>query len=179
MYASSADLGQPFCSCCGYPPMGRWRSVAHRVCMRCEMGTVLRAPPGLAPRFYEPFVILDASLRLQAVSRRAEVVLRIDEPAAIDVPLTELLVCRTDPDQNNLAELVDRAIGGSRRTTAMQLRTIGDPPIDVVARVAGCGPPSAALLILTPLRTPRTRRRNQHTRRTTTSTTTPNPTATR
>ena len=31
-----------------------------------------------------------------------------------------------------------------------------DPSIEVVARVAGCGPPPAAVLILTPLRTSRT-----------------------
>ena len=72
MHASHAELSQAFCSHCGYPPIGRWRSLTHRVCMRCEMGMVLRAPPGLAPRFYEPFVIVDADLRLQAVSRRAE-----------------------------------------------------------------------------------------------------------
>lgn len=37
-----------------------------------EMGTVLHAPPGLQPPFDEPFVIVDARLRLQAVSRRAD-----------------------------------------------------------------------------------------------------------
>ena len=100
MHASRAELSQAFCSHCGYPPMGRWRSLTHRVCMRCEMGMVLRAPPGLAPRFYEPFVIVDADLRLQAVSRRAEVILKVDEPAAVDVPLAEVLVCRTDPGPN-------------------------------------------------------------------------------
>jgi hypothetical protein len=71
--------------------------------MRCEMRTVLRAPPGLQPRFCEPFVIVDAGLRLQAVSHDAEVMLRVDEPAAIDVPLAEFLVCRTDQDQIDLA----------------------------------------------------------------------------
>lgn len=158
MRASRADLSQAFCSYCGYPPMGGWRSRAHRVCMRCEMGTVLRAPPGLQPRFYEPFVIVDQRLRLQAVSRRAEATLRIDEPAAVNVPLAEFLVCRTDQDQADLAHLVGRAIGGSRLATRVQLHTVDEPTIAVAARVAGCGPPAGALLILTPLRTPRTRR---------------------
>ncbi len=158
MYASRADLSQAFCSYCGYPPMGRWRSLAHRVCRRCEMGTVLRAPLGLAPRFFEPFVIVDASLRLQAVSHHAEGLLKVDEPTAVDVPLAELLVCRTDQDQIDLAGLVARAVSGSRLAARVELRTIGDPPIEVVARVAGCGAPPAAVLILTPLRTPRSRR---------------------
>jgi hypothetical protein len=89
MHATRADLSQAFCSYCGYPPMGRWRSLAHRVCMRCEMGMVLRAPPGLAPRFYEPFVIVDLRLRLEAVSHHAEGMLKVDEPAAVGVPLAD------------------------------------------------------------------------------------------
>jgi hypothetical protein len=156
--ATRADLSQAFCSYCGYPPMGRWRSVAHRVCMRCEMGTVLSAPPGLRPRFYEPFVIVDPLLRLQAVSRRAEVMLAVDEPAAIDIALEEFLVCATVAEQLELADLVERAVDGSMLATRVQLRTADDPTIEVLARVAGCGPPAAAVLILTPLRTPRTSR---------------------
>ena len=40
-----------------------------------------------------------------------------------------------------------------------------DPSIEVVARVAGCGPPPAAVLILTPLRTSRMRRSERARRR--------------
>jgi hypothetical protein len=64
VHASRADLSPAFCSYCGYPPLGRWRSLAHRVCMRCEMGTVLRAPPGALSS-------LDASIG--AALRHAEV----------------------------------------------------------------------------------------------------------
>ncbi len=126
--------------------------------MRCEMGTVLRAPPGLQPRFYEPFVIVDSGLCIQAISHHAELMLMVDEPAAAGVPLEEFLVCHPSRDQIDLAGLVQRAVGGSRLTTRVELCTVGDPAIEVVARVACCGPPAAALLILTPLRTPRTRR---------------------
>ncbi len=166
MHAARADLSRAFCSYCGYPPMGRWRSLAHRVCMRCEMGTVLHAPPGLQPRFYEPFVIVDTHLRLQAVSRRAEVLLMVDEPAAVDVALAEFLVCRADQDHVDLADVVQYTVDGSRFATSVELRTVGDPGIDVVARVAGCGPPAAAVVILTPLRASRTRRSGSaHSRR--------------
>jgi hypothetical protein len=112
----------------------------------------------LTPRFHEPFVIVDPRLRLQAVSHHAEVTLGLDEPAAIDVPLAKFLVCRTERDQIDLARLVGRPRGGSRSVTSVALRTVGDPPIEVLARVAGWGPPPAAVLTLTPLRTPRTRR---------------------
>lgn len=158
MHTSRADLSQAFCSYCGYPPMGRWRSLAHRVCMRCGMGTVLRAPPGLAPRFYEPFVIVDPRLRIQSVSHHAEGMLKVDAATAIGVPLAEFLLCRTDRDQIDLAGLVERAVSGSRLATRVELSAAVEPPIEVVARVAGCGAPPSAVLILTPLRTPRSRR---------------------
>jgi hypothetical protein len=153
MSASRDDL-TPFCSYCGYPPLGRGRSPSHRVCSRCEMGAVLSAPAGSQPRFYEPFVIVDPALRLQAVSRRAEALLMVDEPAAVEVPLSEFLLCRTDQDQMELSGLVRHAVGGTRLAARVALRTVADPAMDVVTRVAGCGPPPAALLILTPLRTP-------------------------
>jgi hypothetical protein len=126
--------------------------------MRCEMGTVLRAPPGLQPRFYEPFVIVDSRLRLQAVSHHAEIMLAVDEPAAIDVPLEVFLSCHTIQDQIDLAGLVGRAVGGSRLAAKVEMRKVADTSIEVAGRIASCGPPPAALLILTPPRTPRTRR---------------------
>jgi hypothetical protein len=49
--------------------------------------------------------------------------------------------------------------------TRMELRTVGDPPIKVEASVAGCGPPPAAVLVLTPLRAVRTRRSERTQRR--------------
>ena len=58
-------------------------------------------------------MIVDQYLRLAAVSRQAEVMLGVDEPAAIDVPLAAFLVCRTNQGQIDLADLVGRAIGGS------------------------------------------------------------------
>src|ERR1700759_1871708 len=137
MHTSRADRSQAFCGYCGYPPMGRWRGLAHRVCMRCEMGTVLSTPPGLQPRFYEPFVIVDAGLRLQAVSPHAEVMLAVEEPAAVELPLEQFLFCRNDHDQLDLAGLVGRAIGGSRLATRVEMRSVGDPALEVVARIAG------------------------------------------
>ena len=103
-------------------------------------------------------MIVDSGLCIQAISHHAELMLMVDEPAAAGVPLEEFLVCHPSRDQIDLAGLVQRAVGGSRSTARVELCTVGDPAIEVVARVACCGPPAAALLILTPLRTPRTRR---------------------
>src|SRR5207245_103251 len=108
---SRADLSQAFCSYCGYPPVARWRSRAHRVCMRCQTGILLHAPLEARPLCHEVFVIVDERLRLQAVSHHAERVLMIDEPTALNAPLENLLSSNNgDHDQVRLAELVKQAI---------------------------------------------------------------------
>ena len=146
-YASRADLSHAFCSYCGYPPMGPWRVRAHRVCMRCQMGVVLRAPAGAEPRHDAPFLIVDRQLAVQAVSRHAEVVLSVDEPAGIGTPLGELLIC----DDVEVALLVELAIARGAPSSGLELRAVAHPEIRLHVRVTACGPPPAALLVLTPL----------------------------
>ena len=92
-HTSRADLSHAFCSYCGYPPMGPWRVRAHRVCMRCQVGVVLKAPVGAEPHHDDPFVIVNRQLAVQAVSRHAEMALSVEEPAGLDAPLEEFLIC--------------------------------------------------------------------------------------
>lgn len=147
--ASRADLSKAFCSYCGYPPMGPWRLRAHRVCMRCQMGMVLRAPPNAQPRFDEPFLIVDERLIVQAISHRAERLLMVNEPDGFGVSLEEFLVSTNgDADGLTLALMAERAIAGDATRGSLELRTVRDPAICHVGRVVGCGPPPAALLIL-------------------------------
>jgi hypothetical protein len=152
LHASRSDLSQAFCSYCGYPPMGPWRVRAHRVCMRCQMGVVLRAPAGAEPRHDAPFLILDRQLTVQAVSRRAEVVLSVDEPAGVGIPLEELVIFDNGySDNDEVALLIERAMAGAEPSRPFDLRTVADPEIRLRGRVTRCGPPPAALLVLTPL----------------------------
>jgi hypothetical protein len=146
-YASRADLSHAFCSYCGYPPMGRWRTRAHRVCMRCQLGVILRAPPGAEPRYDAPFLIIDRQLAVQGVSRNAEVVLSVDEPTGVGISLKELLIC----DKGDVALLVELAMAGANPSNRLEVRTVANPEIRLRGRVTGCGPPPAALLVLTPL----------------------------
>jgi hypothetical protein len=122
---------------------------AHRVCMRCQMGMVLRAPPNAQPRFDEPFLIVDERLIVQAISHRAERLLMVNEPDGFGVPLEEFLVSTNgDADGLTLALMAERAIAGDATRGSLELRTVRDPAICHVGRVVGCGPPPAALLIL-------------------------------
>jgi hypothetical protein len=151
-HASRADLSHAFCSYCGYPPMGPWRARAHRVCMRCQMGVVLRAAEGAEPRHDAPFLIVDRQLAVQAVSRHAEAVLSVDEPARVGIPLQGLLICDNGHcDSDELALLVELAIAGVDPSNRLELCAVADPEIRLRGRVTRCGPPPAALLVLTPL----------------------------
>ena len=152
-HPSCADLSHAFCSYCGYPPMGPWRTRAHRVCVRCQMGVVLRAPAGAEPRYDAPFVIVDRHLAVEAVSRHAEVVLSLDEPAAVGIPLEELLIFDNGHCDDEVALLIERAIAGAEPSNRLELRTVANPEIRLRGRVTGCGPPPAALLVFTPLAT--------------------------
>ncbi len=151
-HPSRADLSRAFCSYCGYPPMGPWRVRAHRVCMRCYMGVVLKAPPGAEPRYDDLFVIVDRRLSVQAVSRLAEAALSVEEPAGLNAPLEELLICNNgDHDRGELAALVELAFAGAEPSNRLELRAVANPETRLQGRITSCGPPLGALLILTPL----------------------------
>jgi hypothetical protein len=151
-HTSRVELGHAFCSYCGCPPMGPWRVRAHRVCMRCQMGVVLKAPAGTEPRYDDPFVIVDRKLAVQAVSRRAEAALSVEEPAGLDAPLEEFLICNDgDHDRGELAALVELAFAGAEPSNTLELRPVANPETRLQGRITSCGPPLGALLILTPL----------------------------
>jgi hypothetical protein len=151
LHASRSDLSHAFCSYCGYPPMGPWRVRAHRVCMRCQMGVVLRAPAGTEPPHDAPFLILDQQLAIQAVSRRAEIVLSVDEPAGVGIPLEELLIFDNGHCDDEVALAIERAMAGAGSSMPFDLCAVANPEIRLRGRVTRCGPPQAALLVLTPL----------------------------
>jgi hypothetical protein len=114
--------------------------------MRCELGTVLRAPPGLRPRFDEAFVIVDERLHLQAVSRHAEALLMISEPTVVALPITDVLFPEGGPPA--LAGVIEEVVGGSSLGSTLKLRAADDPLRAFAVRVVPCGPPRAALLVL-------------------------------
>jgi hypothetical protein len=146
-HASRANLSELFCSYCGSLPMGPWRARAHRVCMRCERGAVLRAPAGAEPRHDAPFLILDRHPAVQAVSRHAVDVLSVDEPAGVGTQLDELLICENGHDEaGEVALRFELTIAGAEPTGRLELCTVANPD----GRVIRCGAPPAAALVLAP-----------------------------
>ena len=150
MSLASADVGAQFCSYCGRPPIDGSQERANRVCPRCKMGVVLQARRVGAPSHRDSFLIIDEDLIVRALSRRAEVLLAVDEPAGVDIPLNRFLICDNgDSDGVELAWLIGLALALTPSFT-FSLRSRKDPPVRLDARITSCGPPPAAVLILTP-----------------------------
>lgn len=140
-----------FCGHCGLPPKPAAQATKSRVCGHCGLGLVLRAASDVAPALDEPFLVVDATLSVCAVSARAEALLGIDETAAVNKHVADFLVpadANAPSAANLLALLVDVASGAGERRTAV-VRPRQEFGVRFHARVGACGPPHAALLVLT------------------------------
>jgi hypothetical protein len=116
------------------------------------LGLVVSAPEDIAPPRRAPFLILDEHLVVQAVSRGTESAFLIGGPDGVDVPLSEFLIpARGDARRIDIAGLVALAVSGTPADETLELQTTGDPVRSFTAQVSSCGPPPAALLLLTPL----------------------------
>jgi hypothetical protein len=100
------------------------------------MGVMLSCAPGLLPRTGGAFLVVTSDLRISAASAAAEAIL--GEVAGS--PLLDVL--SGDP---SLPRWIGRAAMGSQRVVSVALR-VG--PRRVNGRIAACGTPPAALLIL-------------------------------
>jgi hypothetical protein len=122
-----------FCTHCG--------TLSHeserRVCGRCGLGVVLACAPGLLPKPGAAFLVVRADLRISAASEAVEPILGAD---LVGQPLLDVL--SGDP---GLARWIVRASMGSSRVVSVALRR-GTRRLN--GRVAACGSPPAALLVL-------------------------------
>jgi hypothetical protein len=120
-----------FCSHCA-----AFHADAPRVCPACGLGIVLECAPGVLPRAGAAFLVVKADLRISAASAAAEEFLG-------DVTGQPLLdVLSGDP---GLPRWIARAAMGSGRVVSVALRK---GPRRVNGRIATCGDPRAALLVL-------------------------------
>jgi hypothetical protein len=110
---------------------------------------VVFAPAGQEPHYGDSFVIVDERLALRAVSRQAEVMLLVPEPAGVGVPLGAFL-SSGDGDRHlrSLTELVELAVAGTPPSSSVALRRVGSPELRLRGRVTSCGPPPSALVVL-------------------------------
>lgn len=119
-----------------------------RVCERCGMGIMLTGPRKALAGAGAAFLVISRDGKISAVSEAAERLLG-DEQTLIGTPLTSSITSSQGDDQ--FVRLLARAAGGGREVTDVRVvaaapaaRRLG--PLRV--RIASCGPPRAALLVL-------------------------------
>lgn len=142
-----------FCSHCGTrPPLSATSTLTptSRVCGDCGLGLLLEAPEDVAPQVGDAFLVLDHALSVCAVSRGAERLLATREPDVVNRHITALLM-PADAEQDgrdNLSVAVAWAARGDGATRTTIVRPANTFGIRLTARIAPCGPPRAALLVL-------------------------------
>jgi hypothetical protein len=124
-----------FCTHCG----ALSNETGVRVCAVCGLGVVLTCEPGILPRAGAAFLVVKSDLRISAASAAVEPLLG-DPDALVGEPVLDVL--SGDPA---LPRWIARAAMGSRRVTSVALRR-GTRRLN--GRVATCGAPAAALLVL-------------------------------
>jgi hypothetical protein len=110
-----------------------------RVCTVCGLGVMLTCEPGVLPRAGAAFLIVKSDLRISAASEAVAPLLGDTDGLTGERVLD---VVSGDP---SLPRWIARAAMGSRRVTSVALRR-GTRRIN--GRVATCGEPPAALLVL-------------------------------
>ena len=146
---ATPDVGPfvSFCSHCG--ERHAIGTTATRVCPGCGLGLLLQSRSEVAPAPDAPFLVIDDTLSVCAVSAAAERLLATDETQAVNRHLTQLLVPADAEAQTarNLAVAVTWAARGAEETRRVVVRPANTFGVRLAARIVSCGPPIAALIV--------------------------------
>jgi len=119
-----------------------------RVCSKCGMGVMLTTPRKALPGSGAAFVVVTREGRISAVSEAAEPLVG-EEPGLLGMPVGSAL--NSSDGDERLARQVARAAGAGREVaeaTVTPVLQAGENPTRLRTRIASCGPPRAALLVL-------------------------------
>jgi hypothetical protein len=140
-----------FCGHCASPSPGGAPPPTARVCTSCGLGLLLEAREDVVPDARDAFLVVDSSLLIQAMSREAQSLLGMTEELAINKPVAELLVPADAETQGRtgfaaaIAQAADGQDPDNGRSFVRPWNTFG---VRMRARIATCGPPRAALVVL-------------------------------
>jgi PAS domain-containing protein len=140
-----------FCGHCAAPsPNGAAPPPTARVCTSCGLGLLLETREDAVPSARDAFLVVDSSLLVQAMSREAQSLLGVNEELAIDKPVSELLVpADTEAGRAGFAASIAMAADGQDPDTARSfVRPWNTFGVRLRAKIATCGPPRAALVVL-------------------------------
>ena len=139
-----------FCGHCGHAAEGQAPPAASRVCARCELGLLIGAPPDLVPGPGDAFLLVDSTLSVCGVSEPAEGLLEVSEKDAVNRHINDFLV-PADSEASGPGDLINllvHAARGEGEIRQVVLRPTAEFGIRYWARIGPCGPPRAALLVI-------------------------------
>jgi hypothetical protein len=104
----------------------------------------------VVPGARDAYLVVDASLMVQGMSRHAEKLLAVPEDIAVNRPVVELLVPADAEARGpaSFAGAVAEAVGGGDEPVQTFVRPWNTFGVRMRARIAPCGPPRAALIVL-------------------------------
>lgn len=139
-----------FCGHCAAPsPGGTAPPPTARVCTRCGLGLLLETREDAVPDARDAFLVVDSRLLVQAMSREAQTLLGLAEEDAVDRPVSELLVpADAEGERGGLAAAIAEAACGDESDGRAFVRPWNTFGVRMRARIATCGPPRAALIVL-------------------------------
>jgi PAS domain-containing protein len=139
-----------FCGHCAAAPAFEPPLPTARVCGSCGLGILLETPLAALPNARDAFLVVDSSLRVQALSKRAESLLDVGEENAIDRSVLDLLspADAETAGPGSFPFAIAEAAGNSNEPVSVFLRPWNTFGVRIRARIAPCGPPRAALLVL-------------------------------
>ena len=141
-----------FCGHCAAPsPGGAAPPPTARVCTRCGLGLLLEAREDAVPDPRDAFLVVDSRLLVQAMSREAQTLLGLAEEDAVDRPVAELLVpadAEGEARSGFAAAIAEAAAGDDPEASRAYVRPWNTFGVRMRARIATCGPPRAALIVL-------------------------------
>jgi PAS domain-containing protein len=111
---------------------------------------MLETRADIAPSNRDAFLVIDSSLLVQAMSWRAETLLGVAEDSAVNRPAVQLLVpadAEAGRPTGFAAALTEAAAGADEPVSAF-VRPWNTFGVRLRARIASCGPPRAALVVL-------------------------------
>jgi hypothetical protein len=141
-----------FCGHCAAPsPNGGPPPPNGRVCASCGLGLLLEAREDAVPDSRDAFLVVDSAMLVQAMSAEAQRFLDMTEETAINTPVAELLVPADAEAQGRTAfaaAIAQAAEGPDPETARSTVRPWNTFGVRMRARIATCGPPRAALVVL-------------------------------
>jgi PAS domain-containing protein len=139
-----------FCGRCAAPaPSGAAPAPSSRVCPSCGFGILLESRADSIPSNKDAFLVIDSSLLVQGVSPAAESLLGVEEESAVNRPVQELLVPADAEAQgpSRFASAVAEVMGGED-SVGIFVRPWNTFGVRMRVKIAPCGPPRAALLVI-------------------------------